>query len=203
MLGKENQRMIRAVVLLALLTWLLSGGTPTSSGSSESTKRDSCSFSLPADHGFSPADVCALKALQQRCSDTDRCMMRCLLERKGEGIGGGCYHNCAEFGTGAFSPNDYKEPIGFHQCYANGRSCDVSREAYEKLPTRMKCIISAIGKRCNQLDACFIRCETSPLLPSMEGGPPRCKRICLPYWSEPLFGPSDMVPPDGLAECQK
>jgi hypothetical protein len=187
---------VRCLVFVTVILAGASSWTPAWAGESE---KQQCALKLPEDHGFTEADVCALRALASRCSAGDSCMLECLAGRKGERIGGGCYHLCSEHGTGNAPGSEYREPTDFYRCYWDGASCEVAA-----IPSRLsdgaRCAIKAMQSRCSPLDACFVRCEVSTLTP-MVPGVATCRRVCMPYWVETPWLPEHFTAPPGLEKC--
>ena len=179
--------LILAVALVGASAW----GTDS--------EKQQCTFKLPEDHGFTETDICALKALASRCSPGDACMLKCLAGRKGKKVGGGCYHLCSEHGTGNPPGSEYREPTAFYQCYWDGPSCEVAiiPSGLDELD---RCFLKVEEKRCNPLDACFIRCKVSTLTP-MIPAVSTCGRVCRPSWVETPWLPEQFTPPPGLDEC--
>ncbi len=63
-------------------------------GSAWARASSDCSFSAQAIAALEPKDQCAVRALSESCSERDRCHAKCLIERTGENVGGGCAHIC-------------------------------------------------------------------------------------------------------------
>jgi hypothetical protein len=163
------------------------------------SEKERCILKLEENHLFTWADVCALQALATRCSAGDACMLGCLASRKGEGIGGGCYHVCSEHGTGNPPGSEYREPLDFYQCYWEGSSCEVP-VIPSGLSDETRCVINAMRARCSPLDACYVQCETSTLTP-MIPGVATCLRVCSPSWAETPWLPEHFAAPPGLDKC--
>ena len=66
-----------------------------------------------------PADKCMLKSLTARCTQSDDCLVQCLVSKDGPQIGGGCWHACFEtkFNLAKWSP-----PSGAERCRKLGHT---------------------------------------------------------------------------------
>lgn len=53
-----------------------------------------CDFESSAIESLAPPERCAVRALSETCEDLHQCYAKCLVERRGENVGGGCAHIC-------------------------------------------------------------------------------------------------------------
>lgn len=72
-------------VLFALLTML---------ASTSAFADPQCNFASSAIGSLAPPEQCAVRALSETCDDLHHCYAKCLVERRGENVGGGCAHIC-------------------------------------------------------------------------------------------------------------
>jgi hypothetical protein len=119
---------------LFLISILLPGGCATSTHSpsrvpspaANAEAQAACASgdcsSLPEPSaGLTPKESCQVALLRQRCTATDSCILRCLLDSSGKNVGGGCFHVCGNIvvrvrGNLVACPRPWQPPPGWEAC---------------------------------------------------------------------------------------